>query len=243
MDISSRKPEIDKILSRYSGLQSPEPHLDYKNNKISVSKHPVDNRSKHNTKHKHKKATELGKKIVDMKNSTTETLQKKKSKKKATNYEFKHKKGSMPSECIVPKTLTVDSRINVVTDTTQKFRNNQNVQLNSARNHGNAPKHANSKSEHCLSHRVGLLQKPEAENMLNYFGNDKSPFFSTYEQNAQGFLDTPPRSYETENFNHDADLRYDSETCEVSFSNEKVEKTRRRKAPVFLTSRILKYYD
>lgn len=146
IDMSIRKPEIDKILNRYSGLKSPEPLLDYKSKPIVVPKYPVDNRRKHNTKHKHKKAAELGKKIVDMKNSTAETLQKKKSRKKASNYNFKHKKGSMPEESLGIKTLAVDSKINVVTDTTQKFKNSENVQVNSARPNGT--KHANSKSEH-----------------------------------------------------------------------------------------------
>ena len=69
----------------------------------------------------------------------------------------------------------------------------------------------------------------------------KGHFLSTYTRNANAYLNTPVRDENTRT-NFETDLHYDSETCEVSFSNEKTEKyRRRRKAPVILTSRILKY--
>jgi hypothetical protein len=56
------------------------------------------------------------------------------------------------------------------------------------------------------------------------------------------FLETPVRNEFNTNANVETDLLYDSETLEVSFSNEKSRKyKRRRKAPVILTSRVLKY--
>jgi hypothetical protein len=111
------------------------------------------------------------------------------------------------------------------------------------------PTHNNSKSEHCLSHRVGMLRLPHEEKheQFDRLGftisptDEKTPYFSTFEGSAAAYFETPPKADDNENYG--CDLNYDSETQEISFSNEKPEKshTRRRKVPVILTSKILKY--
>ena len=219
---------------------------EYKAN-IGAHQSLATNKENSQKKPKGSKSDVLNKKLIDMKNTTAEILRNKKINKK-TNHEKPRREQitssnlSLKSGGSNQKFLKIESSIKPVDPEYKSTVNTtRNPYLSS-----NLFDKSNVRTEQCLTHRV---EKPEELRTVSNLKSEglvspnivTSPFFLSYEAGTKSYVHTTPQeALGTEYTNHETELRYDSETCEVSFSNEKTKKTKKGNK-VALPVCILKY--
>ncbi|CAI2358794.1 unnamed protein product [Moneuplotes crassus] len=190
-------------------------------------------------KQKKEKNGDIHKKLVDMKNTTAGVLNKRnRVKKRIRDHMMKHKKNSVATDYASEINKKLGQAIDMAIHTENNFKE-PNSQIGSLKNFQRRDKpqniiHPSEESKGMASNYISVHS--------NYQDQDytvKGPFFSNYTKNA--YFMSPHQDENTET-NVEADLHYDSDRCEISFSNEKIEKSRSRsKVPLVLTSKVLKY--
>ena len=191
-------------------------------------------------------------KLIDMKNTTAEIMRTKKINKKSHNHQEKGRREHITSTNISLKGSCPSQKFLKTESNTQPNeivnKNNPNTTRNPYLSK-DMFNQSSSKSDQCITHRIDKFSKPDESYSINQLRLDwvtsphvnKSPFYSSYEIGIKPHFQTPSNEVlNTEYTNHETELRYDSETWEVSFSNEKSKKTTRN-SKITIPANILMY--
>lgn len=186
-----------------------------------------------------------------MKNTTAEIMRNKKINKKTCNNQEKAKKEHVTWSNISLKGSSSGHKFIKIENNHQQSEPTNKNNSNTARNpylSKDMFNQSKSKSEQWLLNKNDNRKAEELHSIsqlkldcLASWNAGNSPFYSSYESGLKPHFQTPSNEVlNTEYTNHETELRYDSETWEVSFSNEKTKKAPRT-SKISIPASMLKY--